>query len=92
MEQTHSYEGTPQQLTAWLRHKQNSKRYRIMEVEQGNFAVQERAAETQAIASAPVNTIAERPSALGKYAFVPGGSEEFARAKQAEIRREDKPL
>ncbi len=32
-----------------------------------------------------------RPSALGKYAFVPGGSEEFAREKQAEIEREDRP-
>ncbi len=31
-----------------------------------------------------------RFSALGKYAFVPGGSEEFAREKQAEIDREDR--
>ncbi len=30
-------------------------------------------------------------SALGKYAFVPGGSEEFAREKQEEIAREDRP-
>ena len=29
------------------------------------------------------------PSALGKYAFVSGGSEEFALEKQAEIERED---
>ena len=28
-------------------------------------------------------------SAMGKYAFVPGGSDEFAREKQAEIERED---
>ena len=28
-----------------------------------------------------------RPSALGKYAFVAGGSEEFAQEKQAEIER-----
>ena len=35
----------------------------------------------------PVN----RPSAFGKYAFVAGGSEEFAEAKQAEIDREDRP-
>ena len=32
----------------------------------------------------------KRPSALGKYAFVAGGSEEFAREKQAEITREDR--
>ena len=30
------------------------------------------------------------PSALGKYAFVSGGSEEFALEKQAEIEREDR--
>lgn len=30
-----------------------------------------------------------RPSALGKYAFVAGGSEEFAKEKQEEIERED---
>lgn len=34
---------------------------------------------------------AKRPSALGKYAFVAGGSEEFALEKQAELDREDKP-
>ena len=33
----------------------------------------------------------KRPSALGKYAFVAGGSEEFALEKQAEIVREDRP-
>lgn len=33
-----------------------------------------------------------RPSALGKYAFVTGGSEEFANEKQEEINREDKNL
>ena len=32
----------------------------------------------------------KRPSALGMYAFVAGGSEEFAREKQAEIEREDR--
>ena len=31
-------------------------------------------------------------SIRGKYAFVPGGSEEFAREKQREIEREDRPL
>lgn len=31
-----------------------------------------------------------RPSALGKYAFVAGGSEEFAKEKQEEIEREDR--
>ena len=30
------------------------------------------------------------PSALGKYAFVSGGSEEFALENQAEIEREDR--
>lgn len=30
-----------------------------------------------------------RPSALGKYAHLPGGSEAFAREKQEEIARED---
>lgn len=33
---------------------------------------------------------AQRPSALGKYAFVAGGSEAFANDKQAEIEREDR--
>ncbi len=33
----------------------------------------------------------KRPSALGKYAFVGGGSDEFAREKQREIEREDRP-
>ena len=33
---------------------------------------------------------AKRQSALGKYAFVAGGSEEFAKEKQAEIEREDR--
>lgn len=32
----------------------------------------------------------DRFSALGKYAFVPGGSEEFAREKQAEIEQENR--
>ena len=32
----------------------------------------------------------KRFSALGRYAFVAGGSEEFARAKHAEIEREDR--
>ncbi len=32
---------------------------------------------------------ASRPSVLGKYAFVAGGSEEFAKEKQAEIARKD---
>lgn len=31
-------------------------------------------------------------SIMGKYAFVPGGSEEFAREKQREIESEDKKL
>ena len=31
------------------------------------------------------------PSALGRYAFVAGGSEDFAKEKQAEIEREDRP-
>lgn len=31
-----------------------------------------------------------KPSAGGKYAFVPGGSEEFAREKQREIEIEDR--
>ncbi len=31
-------------------------------------------------------------SIRGKYAFVPGGSEEFAREKQLEIEREDRSL
>lgn len=34
----------------------------------------------------------KRPSALGKYAFVAGGSEEFAREKQVEIEREDRTI
>lgn len=32
----------------------------------------------------------KRPSAFGKYAFVAGGSEEFAKEKQAEIEYEDR--
>lgn len=31
-----------------------------------------------------------RPSAFGKYAGIPGGSEEYAREKQAEIEREER--
>ncbi len=42
--------------------------------------------KAEAHASAP----AKRPSALGKYAFVAGGSEEFAKEKQAEIEREER--
>ncbi len=33
---------------------------------------------------------ARRTSALGKYAFVSGGSEEFAEEKRTEIEREDR--
>lgn len=32
----------------------------------------------------------ERPTALGKYAWVPGTANDFARLKQAEIEREDR--
>lgn len=32
----------------------------------------------------------KRASVLGKYAYVPGGSDEFAKEKQAEIDREDR--
>ena len=32
-----------------------------------------------------------KPSAFGKYAFVPGGSDAFALEKQQEIEREDRP-
>lgn len=32
----------------------------------------------------------KRPSALGKYSFVAGGSDEFAKEKQTEITREDR--
>jgi hypothetical protein len=32
----------------------------------------------------------QRPSALGKYSYVAGGSEEFAKDKQMEIEREDR--
>jgi hypothetical protein len=41
--------------------------------------------------AAPTRTAPARQfSALGKYAFVAGGSEEFAQEKQAEIEREDR--
>lgn len=40
---------------------------------------------------APVNPASKKlPSALGKYAFVVGGSEEFAKDKQSEIEIEDR--
>ncbi len=35
-------------------------------------------------------TSKKNTSALGKYAFVSGGSEEFAKDKQSEIEREDR--
>ncbi len=39
----------------------------------------------------PVSLVSKKlPSALGKYAFVSGGSEEFAKNKQAEIEIEDR--
>jgi hypothetical protein len=38
----------------------------------------------------PSNRSSGRPSALGKYAFVAGGSEEFAIEKQIEIEHEDR--
>ncbi len=41
-------------------------------------------------AEAHAPTPAKRPSALGKYAFVAGGSEAFAKEKQAEIEREER--
>jgi hypothetical protein len=41
--------------------------------------------------STPIRPIRKRASAYGKYAFVPGGSEAFAREKQREIEREDRP-
>lgn len=44
--------------------------------------------EERATSSQPAG--AKRPSALGKYAYVPGGSEAFAREKQQEIEREDR--
>ena len=47
------------------------------------------AATSHADPSAPAAT-RTRPSALGKYAFVGGGSEQFAREKQADIEREDR--
>ena len=39
--------------------------------------------------SAPGGDTPDRPSALGKYAHIPGTSEDFARLKQEEIDRED---
>ena len=35
-----------------------------------------------------LNAAKRKPSSLGNYAFVPGGSETFALEKQAEIERE----
>ena len=76
--ETTNIEGTPEQLAGWLGRLSNGKRYRITEIEMPEPA------PTQA---PPPN----RVSAMGKYAYVPGGSEEFAREKQAEIEREDRP-
>ena len=76
--ETTRIEGTPEQLAGWLGRLSNGKRYRITEIE----------------GSEPEITQAPPPrhvSAMGKYAFVSGGSEEFAREKQAEIEREDRP-
>lgn len=54
----------------------------------GNRRDIENAAEPET-GSSPVDA-QEKPSVRGKYAFVAGGSEEFAREKQAEIEREDR--
>ena len=45
--------------------------------------------ERHSLPQAHETTGQKRRSVLGKYAFVPGGSEEFAREKQGEILRED---
>jgi len=76
--ETTKFEGTPEQLAGWLERLSNGKRYRITEIE----------GQEPEIAQAPPP---HRVSAMGKYAFVHGGSEEFAREKQAEIEREDRP-
>ncbi len=73
-------EGTPEQLIAWLERLPSEKRYRIT-VE-----------EPEAVPAPAKKPSPRRVSAMGKYTFVPGGSEEFAREKQAEIEREDRPL
>ena len=75
--ETTKIEGTPDQLAVWLQRLSSGKRYRITEIEAQEPAhIQGRQAD--------------RVSAMGKYANVPGGSEEFAREKQAEIEREDR--
>lgn len=72
------FEGTPEQLAGWLERLSKRKRYRITEIEGPEPEI--------AQISSP-----HRVSAMGKYAFVSGGSEDFAREKQAEIKREDRP-
>ncbi len=46
---------------------------------------------TSPIAQSP-GQARRRPTAMGKYAFVPGSSDDFAREKQDEIAREDRRL
>ena len=76
--ETTKIEGTPEQLAGWLDRLSNGKRYRITEIE----------GSEPEITQAPPPS--HRVSAMGKYAFVSGGSEEFATEKQAEIEREDR--
>ncbi|HJQ23743.1 MAG TPA: hypothetical protein VKA60_07470 [Blastocatellia bacterium] len=45
---------------------------------------------TAAIASHPKSDRVARPSAMGKYAHIPGSSEDFAIEKQKEIAKEDR--
>ena len=62
-------EGTPEQLAGLLERLSNGKRYRITEVK-----------EPEPASAATRKPAPRRVSAMGKYAFVPGGSEAFAEA------------
>lgn len=80
-------EGTTEEITTLLRRGAFAGRKLRVIVDPQEELLQETRIEKSGNANQP-----KRPSALGKYAFVAGGSEAFAREKQAEIEHEDKPL
>ena len=87
MAQPQILEGTTEEITALLRRGNFAGRKLRVIIDSQEELLQETRTEKIENTNHP-----KRPSALGKYAFVAGGSEAFAREKQAEIEREDKPL
>ncbi|HZO89833.1 MAG TPA: hypothetical protein VFB38_16005 [Chthonomonadaceae bacterium] len=86
--QTQVFEGTWEEIKL---HEQEliGKRLRVIVEPEERKMPARKGTQAQGSERQPKNR--ERPSILGKYAFVPGGSEEFMREKQEEIAREDRP-